>query len=227
VDLRNTVAEMFVLNFHGLGEPGRHLSVGEDNCWISRLLFSEILDVVRARRDAQVTFDDSNESDYSIALPLLKAKGVPARFFLVAERIGQKGFLSQQQIQSLVTEGMAVGNHGMRHRRWTGLSEDNLFEELVTARERIQQVTRTHIAEAACPFGCYNRKVLHRLFEFGYERVYTSDGGAAVADSWILPRNSVLRSHSAEQILEMICESLRGRKRLWRKIKMTIKRWRW
>ena len=103
---------LFLLNFHGLGKPAGHLSDGEKQCWIDPQFFAEILDAVSRRKDVELTFDDSNESDYTIALPLLKARRLVARFFVVADRIGKAGYLSKGQIQELCAEGMTIGSHG-------------------------------------------------------------------------------------------------------------------
>ena len=99
----------FLLNFHGLGKPPQELPAGEENYWVDPGLFMAVLDQVCGREDIQITIDDANESDYAIALPLLRERKLKAGFFLVAGRIDQKGFLSSQQIKILVCRG-----HGHR-----------------------------------------------------------------------------------------------------------------
>lgn len=217
---------MFILNFHGLGESLGSQSRSDEVYWTDPHFFAAILEIVRERRDVWVTFDDAYESDYSIALPLLKASKMKARFFVVASRVDQKGFLSSKQIQSLCAEGMTIGSHGMYHRHWPALSDQELHEEVVEARDRIEQITGTPIVEAACPFGGYNRRVLQRLRTSGYDRVYTSDGGPANPDSWFLPRNTIVRSDDLEKVLGLITEAHFGPKAAWRHLKLGAKRWR-
>ncbi len=151
---------VFILNFHGLGEPLGSQSRSDEDYWTDPHLFAAILQLVQNRPDVLITFDDSYESDYTVALPLLEASKMTARFFVVANRVGQTGFLSDQQIQSLCAAGMTVGSHGMYHRKWPGLSDRELQEEIVEARERIEQITGARVVEAACPFGGYDRRVL-------------------------------------------------------------------
>ena len=217
---------LYNLNFHGLGELKKTFSSGEENYWLKPQIFGTILDSIRSRDDIQITFDDANESDYTLALPLLQERKMRARFFVVAQRINQNGFLSSRQIQMLHAEGMGIGNHGMRHCRWSTLSGRELHEELVEAREKIEQIVGEPVVEAACPFGAYNRRVLRMLFDSGYRRVYTSDGGAALAQSWIQPRNSILRTHDMAHVLR-ICDTVpSGITAFARSFKMFIKRWR-
>jgi peptidoglycan/xylan/chitin deacetylase (PgdA/CDA1 family) len=217
---------LHILNFHGIGDSDRVLPASEKEYWVPLSLFQEILEGVHDRIDVQITFDDSNETDYSVALPVLKATGMKARFFVVAERIGQEGFLTGNQIQSLCAEGFTIGNHGMRHRSWKHLGQEALYEELVQAKAQIEQVTGVPVAEAACPFGGYNRRVLRRLREWGYSRVYTSDGGPASTESWVQARNTIRSSDNVAKVLSLIDETPSGLKRLWRGFKLALKRWR-
>jgi peptidoglycan/xylan/chitin deacetylase (PgdA/CDA1 family) len=215
---------LFILNFHGLGEPLGSQSPSEGPYWTDPHLFRSILEIVRERRDVLITFDDSYESDYSIALPLLKASRMNARFFVVANRVGRTGFLSVQQIQSLCAEGMTIGSHGMRHRKWPGLSHRELQEEVVEARDRIEQITGSRIVEAACPFGGYNRRVLQSLRTSGYDRVYTSDGGPAAPDSWIQPRNTIVRGDDLQKVLGIVTKIPSGPNAVSRQFKLWLKR---
>jgi peptidoglycan/xylan/chitin deacetylase (PgdA/CDA1 family) len=204
---RQNEQRLYNLNFHGLGEPGEQLSLGEKDYWINPRLFSAILDSINGRDDIQITFDDANESDYTLALPLLRERKMKARFFIVAQRINQRNFLSSGQIQAICTEGMVVGNHGMGHRRWVEMTKRELHKELVEARDIIEQIIGAPVVEAACPFGEYNRRVLRMLRDSGYQKVYTSDRGPAFADSWIQPRNSILRSYDLPHVLR-ICGAI-------------------
>src|ERR1017187_5607160 len=115
-----------ILNFHGLGTPKHELPSKELAFWIRESQFDAILDYVRDRDGICLTFDDSNESDLTIALPALQARGMEAHFFLVAGRIGRPGYLSPAQVRALVSAGMAMGNHGMHHQAWAGLGRKDL-----------------------------------------------------------------------------------------------------
>ena len=213
------------LNFHGLGIPRREVSAGEENFWVAPGLFAAVLDHVRGREDIQITVDDANESDCTVALPLLCERKLKASFFVVAGRIDQEGFLSKQQIKTLSAEGMSIGNHGLRHCQWKGMSQMQLEEELVTARDIIEQVVNLPVTEAACPFGSYDRGALQMLRQRSYQRVYTSDGGVASPAAWLQPRNTIRRSHRLEEIVSLIQAPPGGTKRLWRDFKMTLKGW--
>jgi peptidoglycan/xylan/chitin deacetylase (PgdA/CDA1 family) len=217
--------EIFILNLHGIGTPRKELPASEHNVWISEAQFEMLLDQIKDRGDVELTFDDANESDYTIALPALQRRAMKAQFFLVAGRIGEPGYLSRSRVSALVSAGMKIGGHGFRHRRWTGLDSRDLREELVEAKDRLEQLTGTAIDRAACPFGSYNRRIIRNLRDAGYRCVYTSDGGRARTDALIQSRNSVSRSDTPETIRALCSERFGGLGGLWHEIKLTIKRW--
>lgn len=200
----NASKDICVLNFHGLGAPARRLPEGEDDFWLDAQFFESILDVVRGRPEVRITFDDSNSSDYEIALPALLKRGMRATFFVVTERIGSSGFLSAQQVQQLDRAGMMIGSHGTRHRPWALLGASDLYCELNESRETLQGVVGKTVQEAACPFGSYNRRVLRALCAAGYVRVFTSDDGLARSDDWVLPRNTIERRHSLSMVARLL-----------------------
>jgi peptidoglycan/xylan/chitin deacetylase (PgdA/CDA1 family) len=217
---------MFILNLHGIGTPRRELPASEQKVWIEDSQFLQILDYVKARSDVDLTFDDANESDFTIALPALQSRGLKARFFIVAERIGSPAFLAPSQLHSLRGAGMALGNHGMRHRRWVGLDNRELHEELVEARDRLEQLAGVKIAQASCPFGSYNRRVVRALRGAGYSAIYTSDRGPAQPGALILPRNTVHRTWKLENIQAILTRQPKGARWIWRNLKLILKRWR-
>jgi peptidoglycan/xylan/chitin deacetylase (PgdA/CDA1 family) len=91
-----------------LGEGPIGLPSAEKNFWVDPRLFIEILDAVGRRRDVQLTFDDGNLSDFTIALPELVKRNLKGWFFIVADRLGREGFLTSEQLQAMVAEGMVV-----------------------------------------------------------------------------------------------------------------------
>jgi peptidoglycan/xylan/chitin deacetylase (PgdA/CDA1 family) len=201
---RDIVRRIYILNFHGLGAPLRPLDPGEERVWVPRRLFAATLDTVRERSDVEITFDDGNDTDLSIALPELQARGLVATFFPVVDRIGRPNFLDWEGLRGLARAGMGIGNHGMRHRPWRGLGDEQLHEELVIAKERLEVNLDASVLSAACPFGAYGRQVLHRARAAGYARFFTSDGGFARESSWLQPRITVTADANVARIVDML-----------------------
>ena len=214
------------LTFHGVGEPERALEPGEAGVWMSRRRFAAVLDAVAGRDDVRVTFDDGNASDLEHALPALADRGLRATFFVVAGRLGARGFLDAAGVRTLADAGMAIGCHGMRHRPWRALDDDALREELLDARRALEDVVQRPVVAAGCPFGSYDRRVLGALRRYGYERVYTSDRGTARTSAWLQARNSIGPSSGAGLLDAIAAADGHAPPALMRRAKLAVKRWR-
>ncbi len=214
------------LTFHGIGDPERSLEPGEDQIWLDSGQFQSVLDSVAGRHDVRITFDDGNASDLDHALPALRRRGLTATFFVVAGRLGLPGFLDEEGVRELVSGGMAVGCHGMRHRPWRRLDADALEEELVDAKRLLEEVVQRPVTEAACPFGSYDGQVLQALRRHGYRRVYTSDRGTTRPDRWIQARNTVRRGDVNGSVEHILSPGGSPYEILRRRAKLAVTRWR-
>jgi peptidoglycan/xylan/chitin deacetylase (PgdA/CDA1 family) len=192
-----------ILTFHGIGQPERALANGEEKFWLSASSFEAVLDLVRGRRGVEITFDDSNSSDFKEGLPALLKRGMRATFFVVSQRIDAPGFLTTDQVRQLIEAGMSIGSHGAMHRPWAELHATDLRYELIESRKQLENVIGARVEEAACPFGSYNRRVLKALRHAGYTKVYTSDDGLACPSDWILARNTVTRGQSLADVAKL------------------------
>jgi len=90
---------MINLCFHGIGAPERELEADEDQFWVEPERFEALLDAAGELEDVCLTFDDGNRSDLSLALPLLRERGLTALFFVVAGRLGEPGSLSADDVE--------------------------------------------------------------------------------------------------------------------------------
>jgi peptidoglycan/xylan/chitin deacetylase (PgdA/CDA1 family) len=214
------------LTFHGVGEPQRPLDAGEASVWVTRDQFHRLLDAVAGRSDVRITFDDGNASDLRHALPALLERDLEATFFVVAGRLGEPAFLDEDGVRELAGAGMRIGCHGMRHRPWRGLAEQDLHEELVEAKARLEALVEQPVTEAACPFGSYDRRVLRTLRSSGYRHVYTSDRGTARRSDFLQARNSVGPGDEPDLLEKIVALDGAPHRALPRRAKLAVKRWR-
>lgn len=213
------------MTFHGVGIAPTAIEPGEEAVWLSRDAFVCHLDCARRRERVLLTFDDGNLSDFEIALPALRERGLSGIFFVVAARIDEPGYLGRDHIKALIEEGMEIGSHGMEHHPWRGMDESTMKREIVDAREVIEEAAGQKVVKAACPFGSYDRRSLALLRNTGIETVYTSDGGAARAGRWLQARETLHQTDSPSRITELV-ERRRRPESLLRDAKRLVKRWR-
>jgi peptidoglycan/xylan/chitin deacetylase (PgdA/CDA1 family) len=188
------------LCFHGIGVPQRPLEPDEELYWVEEAQFEDLLDVVGRYESVRITFDDANSSDASIALPALRRRGLTATFFVISERLDKPGSLSSSEVRILVQNGMTIGSHGMRHRAWRVLNDQELRAELVDAAGAIADAAGQSVRQVACPFGSYDRRVLRTIRQHGFSRVYTVDGGSANPEAWLQSRYTIRASDTPADI---------------------------
>jgi peptidoglycan/xylan/chitin deacetylase (PgdA/CDA1 family) len=212
--------------FHGVGAPGPGTSPDAAGYFVSRDVFLALLDELSAHPEADLTFDDGYASDVGIVLPALVERGLSARFFPLAARLGSPGYVDADGVRALAEAGMTIGSHGMRHQSWRGLDPHAELEELVLARSLIAEAAGAPVTSVACPFGAYDRQVLATLRGHGYTQVFTSDRRRARAGHWLQPRYSVrghdtvaaVRDHilASRPLPEKLRAGAAGRLKAWR-----------
>ncbi|MEQ1955498.1 polysaccharide deacetylase family protein [Mesorhizobium sp. CN2-181] len=221
-------SELRIVNFHGIGKPGRAYEPGEAAYWISAERFRDILDRIADHPDRDrlaITFDDGNSSDLAIGAPELRRRGLTAQFFVLTGRIGEAGSLSDDDIRRLIDAGMDIGSHGIAHRDWSSLASEDLEDELVSSKTLLEGLCGMPVRSAAIPFGRYNAAVVAALRKAGYGTAYSSDGGSAKKSAFLKPRTSI-RQDTTDAALERL---LSGRDDPWRRLRraaaMTVKEW--
>lgn len=126
----------------------------------------------------EVTFDDGHGSDIEFALPILKARGLRAHFFITAGWIGRKpGYMNWSDVRRLCDVGHMVGAHGWSHTLLTRCSAKELEVELRQAKAVIEDQLGQAVTSMSLPGGRVNKRVLSACRETGYSRVYTSEPG--------------------------------------------------
>lgn len=203
---------MLILNFHGLGPVPREIDAGEADCWLDTRHFESILDRVMRDERVRITFDDGNASDHGIALPALLRRGMKATFLICSGRVDTPTFLDAGQIHELDGQGMTIGSHGVNHLPWRNLDHDRLQEEVAGSRRALENLLGKKVEAAACPFGDYDRRVLHALRNAGYRSVYTSDGGESISGWWIKPRTTVRRSFTLSHLDQILTATTPSRR---------------
>lgn len=176
--------------------------------WLAALGYRAInLDtLVRARtgqaslpkRPVVLTFDDGFQGCADHAVPVLRAHGFTAVFYLVAglmgetsrwmisEGSGELPLMSWDRARALAAEGFQCGAHSVTHPRLAGLPLARCRAELVDGRRRLEDELRCPVAHLAYPFGSYDRAVQDVAAEAGYVTACSTRPGLSGADDDLL-----------------------------------------
>jgi hypothetical protein len=123
----------------------------------------------------QLTFDDGHISNFEFALPILRSRGLAARFFITVGWTGRKkGFMNWPHLKELLQGGQQIGAHGWSHTLLTHCTEKQLVTELNTARLTLEDKLGVPITTMSLPGGRYNQRVLDACWTAGYTHIFTS-----------------------------------------------------
>jgi len=145
-----------------------------------------------------LTFDDGEMNNYEHVFPVLKKYGFSAYFFIIAKRIGLKGYLGWDELRELHQSGMVIGSHGFSHEILTNLLDTQIEEELRASKKYLERNLGIAIDTLSIPKGFCDDNVIQRAYAAGYKRIFISDrplqlesdcySRTAVKSSWSLSR---------------------------------------
>jgi peptidoglycan/xylan/chitin deacetylase (PgdA/CDA1 family) len=125
-----------------------------------------------------ITFDDGHASNFRFAAPLLEVTSLRGHFFLPSTWIDQRrGFMSWQDVRSLVANGHTIGSHSATHAFLPSCSPAAMHEELAGSRLTLEDRLGTAVTSISMPGGRWNEEVLRACALAGYDTVYTSEPG--------------------------------------------------
>lgn len=152
-----------------------------------------------------ITFDDGYRSTLTEALPCLQRLGWPGVVFVPTAYVGgwstfddgiepREAMCSWDELRELQCGGVAVQAHGVRHRRFSSLSEDELWQEVAGSKTELEAGLSAPVKTIAYPYGddCgQSTRIESVLSKAGYRASFLYKGGCIrtpVADRYRLPR---------------------------------------
>jgi peptidoglycan/xylan/chitin deacetylase (PgdA/CDA1 family) len=107
-----------------------------------------------------LTFDDGYVNQYTQTMPLLKQYGYSSTQFIITDLIGNSGYLTKAEIQSLNTAGNEIASHTVTHDDLTQETTAQLQTEMSQSQATLKTITGTSPTDLAYPYGLYNSAVI-------------------------------------------------------------------
>jgi peptidoglycan/xylan/chitin deacetylase (PgdA/CDA1 family) len=123
-------------------------------------------------KPVMLTFDDTDDDQFTIARPELdkyKFKGV---FFLMTVSIGRPKYMTKEQIKQLSDEGHTIGAHTWDHHMVTKYTDVDYPIQLQKPKETIEKIIGKPVRHFAYPFGLWNEKIIQPVKDAGYTSAY-------------------------------------------------------
>jgi peptidoglycan/xylan/chitin deacetylase (PgdA/CDA1 family) len=114
-------------------------------------------------RRVAITFDDANAGQFEHAVPALRARGMTATIYVVANWVGRPGFMTWDQLRQAREWGMSVQSHTCTHPFLSELDEPALRRELADSKAILDRELGQDTRELAFPGGDPPRRSLRHL----------------------------------------------------------------
>ncbi len=163
--------------------------------WLSRKCagrvrpLRDLISVSEKKDFYAITFDDGFRDNLTVALPLLEKYNLPMTLFAVAGFIGTEDYLSKEELRTLAAHPLVtVGSHGLYHKHFSKLSEEEAVFELTESKRILEEITGKEIDLLAYPFGDCNASTERLSQACGYRAAWSVWNGMNTPYSrWRVP----------------------------------------
>ena len=173
-----------------------------ENGWIA--LTQEELGIMISRHQWQskcfhLTFDDTYDTVFTEAYPILKRYGIPFTMFVTTDLIDKPGYITMEHLEALAKDPLcSIGGHGLQHVVFRNLSLEEMTMQCVDGRKWLEQQFSVEVKSFAFPYGrvveVSNRNRKH-FREMGYDMAFSALEGTVrsgwYTSRWFMPRVNV------------------------------------
>lgn len=112
-----------------------------------------------------LTFDDTDLSQYDVALPVMEKYGFKGTFFIMTVTMGKPGYMSREQIKELSNRGHEIGSHTWDHQNMKKLPAEDYKTQVDKPNFQLKEITGKDTKYFAYPFGLWNPGAIQGLKE--------------------------------------------------------------
>lgn len=163
-------------------------------------------------RAVALTFDDGYADFWSDALPVLAAHDFVATSYVISGFIGQRNYMTADQVTALSQIGFEIGSHTVSHADLTQLPPDRLRAELADSRARLEQLTSGPVLDFCYPAGRFNQAVVDAVKAAGYVSATTEIGGSQLnlGNALLWPRLRIAGGETLDQYAQAVARAAGG-----------------
>ncbi len=107
-----------------------------------------------------VTFDDGDETVYTLSMPLLQKYGIPTTQYVLSGVEKDTNYLSFNQIKAIKAAGHEIACHSIDHPDLTTLSASGLTTQLTGCKTSLEKLIGSPVKEFAAPYGSNNDQTI-------------------------------------------------------------------
>ena len=103
-----------------------------------------------------LTFDDTDEEQYSIAKPEMDKYGFKGVFFIMTVSLGRPNYMTREQVKQLSDEGHTIASHSWDHKNIKKYVDADWMIQVEKPTKLLQTITGKPIKYFAYPFGLWD-----------------------------------------------------------------------
>lgn len=119
-----------------------------------------------------ITFDDTDEEQFSIGAAEMKKYGYKGVFFIMSISINRPRYMNEQQLKELSDSGHVIAGHTWDHHMVTRYSAATWDSQLVAPQKRLESITGKPVKYFAYPFGIWSKEAFPFLSANGYKLAF-------------------------------------------------------
>ena len=114
-----------------------------------------------------LTFDDTDEEQFSIAKPEMDKYGFKGVFFIMTVSLGRPNYMTREQVKQLSDEGHSIGSHTWDHKNVKKYLAADWPIQIDKPTKLLQNITGKPIRYFAYPFGLWDTAAISGLQQRG------------------------------------------------------------
>ncbi len=134
--------------------------------------FQKNFDIPKNQKKILITIDDAFKSFYDVAWPYLKKNKIPFILFVSTEPVGNRGYMTWQQIREIDKENFAIlGHHSHSHDYLINESNEDFIKDIEIANQIFNKEIGYIPNLFSYPFGEYSefmREYISKSFTYAF-----------------------------------------------------------
>lgn len=173
-----------------------------DNGWHA-MTYEELKQMVETRqwkrKHFYLTFDDTYDTVYTEAYPILKRLNIPFTMFVTKGLVGTKTFITMEHLKELAKDPLCtIGCHGLEHKQFRYFSGREMERQCREERIWLEKTLKVKVDSFAFPYGRIvevsnsNRRQIAKMdFSLAFSAIEGTLCSAWWAGKYFLPRVNV------------------------------------
>lgn len=124
-------------------------------------------------KPVMLTFDDTDEEQYSLGNIEMKKYGFKGVYFIMTISMNRPRYMSKEQIKNLSDSGNVIAGHTWDHHMVTKYTTPDWDIQLNKPQKQLETITGKPVKYFAYPFGLWNENAIAEIKNRGYKLAFS------------------------------------------------------